>query len=100
MTDCSGRLFTETLRIFRTVYAIAKMNIPFTTQDTMVLLQELFNGLNMGRVHRSDHSCANIMNHIAVEMKKRMCKALKMHNPHVAIMLDESTLFRTAVVVI
>jgi len=92
-------MFAETVRIFRTAYAVAKMNMPFTCQKTLVQLQEL-NGLDMGRVHRSDHSCASILKHMAVGMKKNLCLQIKNLSPHVALMLEESTLFKTSVIVL
>ena len=74
--DANSHMFAETVRIFRTAYAVAKMNMPFTCQKTLVQLQEL-NGLDMGRVHRSDHSCASILKDMAVGMKKNLCLQIK-----------------------
>jgi len=42
--------------VFRTAYAISKMNLAISAQADVLLLQEL-NGINMGKVHRSHHSC-------------------------------------------
>ena len=97
--DANTQLLAETVRIFRTAYALAKMNMSFACQKMLVQLQEL-NGLDMGRVHRSDHSCAAILRHIAGGMKKNMCVGIKKLSPHIAVMLDESTLFKTAVIVL
>ena len=97
--DANSHLFAETVRVFRTAYAAGKMNMPFTCQKTLIQLQEI-NGLDMGRVHRSDHSCAAILKHIATGMKKNLCAGIKGLSPHVALMLDESTLFKTAVIVL
>ena len=95
-------LIVPTLRkqaVFRTAYAVAKMNMTFTSHRDLLTLQEA-NGLEEGKVHRSDHSCAKIIIHISKQMKITFCERLKSLAPHVAVMLDESTLYRTSVIAV
>jgi len=75
------------------------MNMAFTNLRELLNLQEA-NGLDLGKVHRSDHSCAKIICHIAKEMKTTFCDRLKSFTPHLAVMLDESTLYKTSVIAI
>ena len=91
------RNLEETCRVFRTAYAVAKMDLAFTAHRGLLELQEA-NGLDIGKVHRSDHSCSKITNHIANQMKTTFCERLKKLSPHIAIMLDESTLFKKSVI--
>lgn len=58
-------------RVFRTAYKIGKHGRPFTDMPIDVRLQEL-NGVNMGRVLHSNDTCAEIIDHISTEMKKKV----------------------------
>ena len=80
----------NTLKIFRTAYKLAKQNRPFTDLPADVELQEL-NGLNMGRILHSRFSWANILDHIAKEMKKKISETIIENNLKMSIMIDEST---------
>jgi hAT family C-terminal dimerisation region len=99
VADADSRHFVETCRVFRTAYAISKMNLAFTALKELLVLQEA-NGLDLGQVHRSDHSCAKIINHISKQMKSKFCERLKTLGPHVAVLLDESTLYKTSVIAV
>lgn len=99
ITDADSRHFEETCRVFRTAYAISKMNMAFTKFSELLVLQEA-NGLDLGQLHRSDHSCAKIITHISNQMKTRFCERLKSLSPHVAVLLDESTLYKTSVIAV
>jgi hypothetical protein len=79
-----------TIRVFRTVYKIAKQNRPFTDIPVDIELQEL-NGQNMGRVLHSNFSCANIVDHIAKEMRNKVAQYIIEHNLKISVMVDEST---------
>ena len=56
-----------TCRVFRTAYKICKKERPFSDLPTDIKLQQL-NGSDMGRVLHTDHSCADIVTHIANEI--------------------------------
>ena len=79
-----------TLKIFCTAYKLTKQNRPFTDLPADLELQEL-NGLNMGRILHSRFSCANILDHIAKEMKKKISETINENNLKISIMIDEST---------
>ena len=79
-----------TYHIFRTVYRIAKMNQPFSDLKELILLQ-VENGLDMGRILQSDHACADIVYHISNEMRTKLVKYILHNNNKVGFMIDEST---------
>ena len=79
-----------TYRIFRTVYHIAKMNCPFSDLKELILLQ-VENGLDMGRVLQSDHAYADIVYHISNEMRTKLVKYILNNDNKVGFMIDEST---------
>ncbi|KAK0133231.1 E3 SUMO-protein ligase KIAA1586 [Merluccius polli] len=54
-------------------------------------LNEL-NGAKVGPAHRSDHSCAAIVEHIADEMKKKLVSHILTLDSRISITLDESTI--------
>lgn len=82
---------SETIRVFRTCYMIAKEDMSFKKLRKLIELQEL-NGLHMGSLLFSDHSCCNIIMFVAREMKRELVKYLS--GPkcnHFSIIVDEST---------
>jgi len=79
-----------TMRVFRTAYNIAKKERPFTDLPADVDLQQL-NGLNMGRVLHSNVSCADIIDHIAHEMRDKMVADILCNNSKFSLLVDEST---------
>lgn len=97
IADKDSLYFMETCRVFRTAYAVSKMNLPFTAQRELLDLQEA-NGVELGQLHKSNHSCAKIVNHISTQMKKKLSENLRKLMPHVAVLLDESTLYKTSVI--
>ncbi|KAJ8287604.1 hypothetical protein COCON_G00002630 [Conger conger] len=79
-----------TWKVFRTAYKIGKHGSPFTDMPIDVSLQEL-NGVNMGRVLHSNKTCADIIDHIATEMKKRMVDDIITNRRKLCLLIDEST---------
>jgi len=79
-----------TERIFRTVYKIAKLGRPFTDLPSDIELQ-VVNGLDMGRTLHSNVSCAEITQHIASEMRKKVTEKVLSGNSKLSILIDEST---------
>jgi len=98
VVDSQSRQFSETIRIFRTAYCVAKQNLAFTVHDDLVELQQL-NGLDMGYIHRSDHSCAKIIGHIAEQMKMNLTNKIVDSENKISFMLDEATLYGASAVV-
>lgn len=62
-------------------------------------LQEL-NGNVVGNVHRSDHACTEIVDHIANEMKKKVVSNIKEKNSRISLTTDESTVYGLAYMII
>lgn len=78
-----------TNKIFRTAYYIAKNQRPYTDLPKLVDLQSI-NDLQMGRVLQSDKSCSNIIEHISLEMRKKMCNNIIENQRKICIIVDES----------
>lgn len=95
----NANLVRDTISAFRTAYVVAKERLAFRKMPSLMELQEL-NGAEVGAVHRSDQSCAQIVQHIAMEMKKKMVTKIKENNTKLSITIDESTLFGLAYMII
>ena len=79
-----------TCNIFRTAYYIASNDRPFTDHSTLIDLQRL-NGVDVGRVLHSNVICADIVGHIANEMKTKLVQQFVAAKPMISILIDEST---------
>ena len=79
-----------TERIFRTAYECAKSKLSFSEHTRLTVLQKL-NGADCGNILYSDHSCRNIVDHIASEMRKELVDYILKTNAKFSIMIDEST---------
>ncbi|XP_051997765.1 E3 SUMO-protein ligase KIAA1586-like [Xyrauchen texanus] len=82
--------YASACNVFRTTYKIGKHGRPFTDMPIDVQLQVL-NGVKMGRVLHSNNSCANILDHIAAEMKKKVVNDIVMNERKLCVLIDEST---------
>jgi Domain of unknown function (DUF4371) len=80
----------ETSRVFRTAYECAKSQLSFSEHTRLIQLQQC-NGLKLGNVLFSYHSCENILTHIAQEMRKDLIDYIVQNDCVFAIMVDEST---------
>ncbi|KAL4108076.1 hypothetical protein QTP88_018331 [Uroleucon formosanum] len=80
----------NTARIFRTAYLIAKNQCPYTDMPKLTDLQEL-NGLDMGRILQTNVSCSNIIDHLALEMRRKIAMDIVKNNRKICILVDEST---------
>jgi len=79
-----------TENVFRT-YCIAKNQCPFSDHPKLIDLQ-IYNGLNMRRILQSDKSFSNIIvDHIAIEMRKKVCSEIIHQQKKLRIIVDEST---------
>jgi len=74
------------------VYDTARNNRPYSDHPSLIDLQKL-NGVNVGRVLHSNVICADIIDHIAKEMRTKLVKTITTTKPHppIAILIDEST---------
>jgi len=78
--------------VFRTAYCIAINQRPFSDHPKLIDLQIYNgNGLNMGRILQSDKSCSNIVDHIAIEMRKKVCSEIIQQQKKLCVIVDEST---------
>ena len=72
------------------IVKIVKSARPFTDLPTDIDLQVL-NGLDMGRTLHLDHSCAEISQHIASEMRKKVVGKVLQSGTKSSVLIDEST---------
>lgn len=79
-----------TEKVFKTAYFIAKNQRPFSDHPKLIDLQ-IYNGLNMGRILHSDKSCSNIIDQIAIEMRKKVCSEIIHQQRKLCVIVDEST---------
>lgn len=82
--------YSETMRLFRTAYVVAKYHLSFCCYTHLVDLQ-IENGLDMGTLLFSDHACADIIEHIASEMRTQLIEHILERSRKLSLMLDEST---------
>lgn len=87
----SAAAFDVTASAFRAAYTVAKERMPYTKMTPIMKLNEL-NGARVGPAHRSDHSCAEIIGHIAGEMKKTIVSRILTVDSRISVTLDESTI--------
>jgi hypothetical protein len=79
-----------TNKVFPTVYYVAKRNRPYVDHPELVQLQVL-NGLDMGRMLRSNVVAADICEHMSDEMRKKLVNAIMAAALPVSVLIDEST---------
>lgn len=88
----TASLFEETANALRTAYFVAKERLAFKKMSCLVSLQET-NGAKMGQLHRSDHACINMIEHVAVKMKKTVISKIKNNGSLLSITVDESSTY-------
>ena len=88
-----------TKRVFNTAYTIARNNVSFLTHEALIELQKR-NGLDMGRMLFSDHSCSNSIKFIADSMQRKLIKFILETELYFSILVDESTTFANETVLI
>ena len=79
-----------TEKVFRTAYECAVSHLSFSEHPRLINLQSA-NGLDCGNVLYSDHSCANIVDHIAKKMTKEIVNHIIETNAKFSVLIDEST---------
>ncbi|XP_063302262.1 E3 SUMO-protein ligase KIAA1586-like [Pelobates fuscus] len=82
--------FASTTKVFRTAYFCAKKNRPFTDFRDLISLQ-VANGADLGCILHSEYTAAQIIDCIASEMRKKLCKAIVEQTPKISVYIDEST---------
>lgn len=69
---------------------VTKERLAFKKPTPLMKLQEL-NSAKVGTVHKSDKSCAEIIGHIAQQMRVTFVSNMKEINSKISIIIDEST---------
>lgn len=85
--------------VFRTAYNIAKQGRPFTDLPLDIDLQTL-NGADLGRLLHSDHSCADIIDHIAAQMRLRLVQQILLNESKISVLLDECRTYSNMTILI
>ncbi|KAK1881585.1 E3 SUMO-protein ligase KIAA1586 [Dissostichus eleginoides] len=88
--DVQSDLLKKTTVSFRTAYTVAKERLSYKKLNPLMTMQEL-NGAEVGNIHKSDHACAEIISHIAKEMRRKFVSNVKEMDSKVSITIDEST---------
>ncbi|XP_077335488.1 E3 SUMO-protein ligase KIAA1586 homolog [Lithobates pipiens] len=91
--------FVSTTKVFRTAYFCAKKNRPFTDFPDLISLQ-VANGADLGSILHSEYTAAQIIDCIASEMRKKLCKAVVEQASKISVYIDESTTVSTHSVLI
>ena len=89
--DIQSDLLKKTTVSFRTAYTVAKERLSYKKLNPLITMQEL-NGAEVGNIHKSDHACAEIISHIATEMRRKFVYNVKEMDSRVSITIDESTI--------
>ena len=82
--------FDSTCKVFRTVYYVAKENRPFVDHPSLVDFQAL-NGVKLGQMLHSNVTAADISEHIAGDMHKKLVDAVLDAKLPFSTLIDEST---------
>ena len=87
--------YSATCNVFRTAYFVAVNNRPYSDHPELLDLQKL-NGVKIGRVLQSNVVCADIVDHIASEMRKKVVEAIVTAagtscKIPISVLVDEST---------
>ena len=85
-----GHRLTVTMRMIRSVYAEAKVNLPFSAHEKIVELQER-NGLDMGYHHYGRTAAVRIIELIGETMHESLVTHLTNKNHPLSIIIDSST---------
>ncbi|KAF0746987.1 E3 SUMO-protein ligase KIAA1586-like, partial [Aphis craccivora] len=80
----------STIKVFRTVYFIAKNNRPFDNHSYLVELQQM-NGVLLGQTLHSRYSSTSIIDHIATKMRNKIVQNIIETNSKISLLIDEST---------
>ncbi|XP_022176912.1 E3 SUMO-protein ligase KIAA1586-like [Myzus persicae] len=86
----TSKHYQSTIKIFRTVYFIAKNNRPFDDHSDLVELQQM-NGVLLGQTLHSRYSSTSIIDHIATKMRNKIIQNIIETNSKISILIDEST---------
>ncbi|XP_048037434.1 E3 SUMO-protein ligase KIAA1586-like [Megalobrama amblycephala] len=97
--EVNANLMQETATSFRSAYMVAKEKMAYRKLPAVMSLQKL-NGANVGNVHKSDHACAEIIGHIASEMRAKFVSKIKELGSRISITIDESTVHGLAYMII
>jgi len=97
--EANAEKLEATCKVFRAAYMCAKEEMAFAKHPAVIELNEL-NGCTKTSMLHSHHSCANILKHIAKEMRTELNNYIKTTVHPFSIMLDETTTVSTKSVLI
>lgn len=80
----------STSKVFRTAYYIAKHDRPYSDHFDLLKLQEM-NGSTIAHGLRSRLSATEIIDHIGIQMKSKICQQILKIQGNLSIIIDEST---------
>lgn len=98
--EANAHIMQETIMsTFRSAYMVAKEKMAYRKLPAVMSLQKL-NGVNVRNVHKSDHACAEIIGHIAKEMRVKFVKKVNEIRSRISITIYESTVHGLAYLII
>ena len=83
-----------TKKVFTTAYYLAKNDRPFTDHQELLELQEA-NGLSLGHGLKSRYSATEIVQHIAKQIRIKVCIKIIGVGGKISVLIDESTTLST-----
>jgi len=88
--ETEKELLHTTCRVFRTAYYVAKNDRPYLDHPELVDLQRA-NGCDIGRILHSKTVCADIIDHVSQEMRKKLIANIVLLERPFSVLIDEST---------
>ena len=79
-----------TQRILRTAYYLANNNRPYSDYSKLIELQQL-NAAELGVNLHSRYSATEIIDHISIQMRFKICSHIQEIEGKISIIIDEST---------
>ena len=89
-SQVSAKDVCTTEKIFRSVYFLAKSNLPFSDHPEICQLKRL-NGIDLGVTLHSRYSATAIVETISHVMRGNLCRFITDHQMKISVLLDEST---------
>jgi len=92
--EANAEKLEATCKVFHSTYTCAKEELPFSKHPAIIELQELNGCMNTSTLY-SHQACANILQHVAQEMKTELNTYIRESFHPFSIMIDETTTLST-----